>query len=167
MHKLIVIHLLRAVSWAVRNPYPCTLTEPLLKSVFVWCLEKAWKQSRHMELHFSPFTVPSLIKCNLRILSFTWTVSENEAMQVFLHLLLHLFAWGVHEPDITLDIYFFSPFHMVATNNLLSKEVAHSLWVEVHMCVQAKGQPQVMFLRCCSSLNFWDRISHWDLGLTH
>lgn len=66
MHKLIVIHLLRAVSWAVRNPYPCTLTEPLLKSVFMWRLEKAWKQSRHMELHFSPFTVPSLIKCNLK-----------------------------------------------------------------------------------------------------
>lgn len=58
-------------------------------------------------------------------------------------------------------IYFFSPFHMVATNNLLSKKVAHSLWVEVHMCVQAKGQPQVMFLRCCSSLIFL----RWDLSL--
>lgn len=36
----------------------------------------------------------------------------------------------------------------------------------MHMCVQVRGQPQVLFLKCIY-LVFSNRVSDWDLELTN
>lgn len=44
--------------------------------------------------------------------------------------------------------------------------ICRCMYIHVYVCVQVRGQPQVLFLRCIY-LVFSNRVSQWDLELTN